>query len=474
MRNFSSTGLKNKKSERIFQQVNKVNQPPKSKQVNTGSSEKSNSDAVRPNTRKSAENFASLNSMRVETAEEDVKSEEELQKEEARRERLENTVNEAEKVRHRKILKNVFLWSGIVTILGGFLMGRPRENEVPIEGESFLKGYIRRIGESLTTSYDSAAAPAFGEKLLPDPLPEPFHRAHTLVIELNDSLVHLVWDKEIGWRIATRPGVKKFLAYLSKYYEIVIFADTPANIAQPVVEALDPYQMALYKLFRESTRLVKNKMVKDLSALNRDLSKVICVDVNPDAYSLQPENGIPLKKWVGEKSDRELLRLMTMLEELAIFMTYLKLEDVRPILNKLRSINAEDLPLAWETHKAQSKAAFQAQYGKAGATPKLGLFAQKQSGMKDVFTLIEGTNMNNKIFITLFVAYAKEERAYFEKEQVENLIAMKKARDEQIEEQKKMIEDMKAKKVKMFDLMFAYRLNFFQDNPTAVKSRESK
>lgn len=70
----------------------------------------------------------------------------------------------------------------------------------------------------------------------------------------------------------------------------------------------------MYKLYRESTRLVNGKPVKDLSALNRDIGKVICVDIDKDSYSLQPENGVLLKKWGGESGDRELARLITFLE----------------------------------------------------------------------------------------------------------------------------------------------------------------
>jgi import inner membrane translocase subunit TIM50 len=81
-----------------------------------------------------------------------------------------------------------------------------------------------------------------------------------------------------------------------------------------VIEALDPFGFAMYKLYRESTRLVNNKTVKDLSTLNRDLGKVVCVDVNPEMYKLQEENGVKLKKWKGEKGDQELVKMMTFLE----------------------------------------------------------------------------------------------------------------------------------------------------------------
>lgn len=108
--------------------------------------------------------------------------------------------------------------------------GRPIEGEVTDPAEGTFAGYRRRAKAGMSSTAETVTAPQFGEKLLPDPLPEPYQRPFTLVIELNEALAHLVWDKNIGWRLAARPGVKDFLAYLGKYYEIVLFADSPAVV----------------------------------------------------------------------------------------------------------------------------------------------------------------------------------------------------------------------------------------------------
>lgn len=84
--------------------------------------------------------------------------------------------------------------------------------------------------------------------------------------------------------------------------------------AMPLLDKLDPYQYAMYRLYREATRYVDGKYVKDLSHLNRDLSKVIIMDSNPDSFSLQPENGIALKPWKGEVKDQGLLEYIPFLE----------------------------------------------------------------------------------------------------------------------------------------------------------------
>lgn len=68
--------------------------------------------------------------------------------------------------------------------------------------------------------------------------------------------------------------------------------------------------------------------VKDLSRLGRDMRHVIIVDNSPFAYSLQPENAIPIKSWFDDQTDRELYELLPILEELS------KVEDVPQVLRQ--------------------------------------------------------------------------------------------------------------------------------------------
>ena len=53
---------------------------------------------------------------------------------------------------------------------------------------------------------------------------------------------------------------------------------------------------------------------QDLTYLNRDLSKVIIIDTDPDHVSLQPENSVIITKWKGDPRDRELVGLNPFLE----------------------------------------------------------------------------------------------------------------------------------------------------------------
>lgn len=102
--------------------------------------------------------------------------------------------------------------------------------------------------------------PAF-EKLLPDPDPM-FERPYTLVISLEDMLVHSEWTRDHGWRLAKRPGADYFLHYLSQYYELVLFTTVPFAIAEPLVRKLDPYRFIVWPLFREATKYKDGEIVK--------------------------------------------------------------------------------------------------------------------------------------------------------------------------------------------------------------------
>ena len=83
----------------------------------------------------------------------------------------------------------------------------------------------------------------------------------------------------------------------------------------PIAVSLDPHESIQFKLFRESHTLVNNHYVKDLSCLNRDLSKVIMVDWDSNSCRLQPRNALHgLKKWTGDDNDTDLYYLASFLK----------------------------------------------------------------------------------------------------------------------------------------------------------------
>lgn len=123
---------------------------------------------------------------------------------------------------------------------------------------SFYNRVFARMSDLLGYYRD----PAF-EKLLPDEDPDPTFRApFTLVLGLDDLLMHSEWSRKEGWRIAKRPGLDYFIRYLSQYYEIVLWTSQPSMNADPVIRKLDPYRIMRFPLFREATLYKKGEYIK--------------------------------------------------------------------------------------------------------------------------------------------------------------------------------------------------------------------
>ncbi|KAL8949794.1 MAG: hypothetical protein Q9222_004137, partial [Ikaeria aurantiellina] len=120
--------------------------------------------------------------------------------------------------------------------------------------------FYNRASARLADMLDFYNAPAF-QKLLPDPDPA-WERPYTLVLSLEDLLVHSEWSREHGWRMAKRPGVDYFLRYLSQYYELVIFTSLPSMTGDPIIRKLDPYRVVMWPLFREATRYKNGEYIK--------------------------------------------------------------------------------------------------------------------------------------------------------------------------------------------------------------------
>ncbi|KFM66745.1 Mitochondrial import inner membrane translocase subunit TIM50, partial [Stegodyphus mimosarum] len=169
------------------------------------------------------------------------------------------------------------------------------------------------------------------EKLLPEPLTDPYYQPpYTLALELTGVLVHPDWTYQTGWRFKKRPGVDYFLQQAGPpLFEIVIYTSEQGFTAFPIIDSLDPNGYIMYRLFRDATRYMDGHHLKDLSCLNRDLSKVIFVDWNEKSFKLQPRNALHLKRWTGNDDDKTLYDLANLLRAIATS----GVEDVRTVLD---------------------------------------------------------------------------------------------------------------------------------------------
>lgn len=169
--------------------------------------------------------------------------------------------------RRRTRIANYAFGSALLTlILGAVYAGRNWESEEEELAHSDTPSgwglglFWNRAWARYHTTLDYYNEPAF-PKLLPDTDPA-WERPYTLVLSLEDLLVHSEWSREHGWRMAKRPGVDYFLRYLSQYYELVVFTSVPSVNGGPIIQKLDPYKVIMWPLFREATRYKKGKYIK--------------------------------------------------------------------------------------------------------------------------------------------------------------------------------------------------------------------
>ncbi|XP_061345981.1 mitochondrial import inner membrane translocase subunit TIM50 [Gastrolobium bilobum] len=182
----------------------------------------------------------------------------------------------------------------------------------------------RRLIEEQVRSYTEP----YTDKLLPDLLPQERH-VFTLVLDLNETLIHYIWTRDTGWQTFKRPGVDAFLEHLAQFYEIVVYTDEQTMFVDPVIERLDTKHCIRNRLSRPATKYQDGKHYRDLSKLNRDPAKVLYFSGHALESCLQPENCVPVKPWQqNDKDDTSLLDFIPFLE----FVARSSPADIRPVL----------------------------------------------------------------------------------------------------------------------------------------------
>eukprot|EP00916_Digyalum_oweni_P027361 GHVL01044812.1.p1 GENE.GHVL01044812.1~~GHVL01044812.1.p1 ORF type:complete len:423 (+),score=20.80 GHVL01044812.1:1191-2459(+) len=201
------------------------------------------------------------------------------------------------------------------------------------------------------------------KKFLPEPSIELGYTLPTLVLDLDETLMHctqealetsedfLVHFEEsntVG-HVYYRPFAKLFLQIVSKLFEVVIFTASTKNYADQVINQLDPQGIYVkHRLYRPHCTEVLGGYPKDLRLLGRDIKRCILVDNSPISIAFQPDNGILVNTWTGCFDDKELIDLLVLLQTLVTtndIQSYLSSRyGFREFINTLRQrINCDPL-----------------------------------------------------------------------------------------------------------------------------------
>jgi RNA polymerase II subunit A small phosphatase-like protein len=115
--------------------------------------------------------------------------------------------------------------------------------------------------------------------ILLGPQPENVRGRKTLILDVDETLVHssftptptaqIMLPIDIEGRICNiyvqvRPNCCEFINEVGKYYEVVIFTASLSKYANPLMDILDPLDVAPQRLFREHCTFYNNQFVKDM------------------------------------------------------------------------------------------------------------------------------------------------------------------------------------------------------------------
>ena len=118
--------------------------------------------------------------------------------------------------------------------------------------------------------------------------------------------------------IFLRPGVRKFLEEVSKYFEVGIFTASVQEYADAAINFLDPENKYIkFRFYRNSCINVGDLVrVKNLRILkNIPLKDIVLVDNNMYSFAPQLDNGILINSFFCDKKDDELENVLSYLIE---------------------------------------------------------------------------------------------------------------------------------------------------------------
>lgn len=149
--------------------------------------------------------------------------------------------------------------------------------------------------------------------------------------------------------VLKRQGVDDFLEACCTAYETYVFTAGTQLYADAVLDKLDPERRLAGRFYRSDCSQIHthcgDQYLKDLEVVAKtcgrrgDLSRMVLVDNNIMSFLCQPQNGIPVPDFVGEKDDT-LPRVLQLIKSLSI-----QHEDVRKPLDHMFGLAADIRPM---------------------------------------------------------------------------------------------------------------------------------
>ncbi|KAI5784568.1 NLI interacting factor-like phosphatase-domain-containing protein [Geopyxis carbonaria] len=159
-------------------------------------------------------------------------------------------------------------------------------------------------------------------------------KAKTLILDLDETLIHslakggrmtsghmvevkLDQQHAILYYVHKRPYCDEFLRKVCRWYNLVIFTASVQEYADPVIDWLEQDRKYFKgRYYRQHCTNRNGAFIKDIAAVEPDLSKVIIIDNSPTSYMFHEDNAIPIEGWINDPTDIDLLHLIPLLQAL--------------------------------------------------------------------------------------------------------------------------------------------------------------
>ena len=162
------------------------------------------------------------------------------------------------------------------------------------------------------------------------------NRKYSLVLDLDETLffVKLGKNKDKGI-LHYRPYLFDFLDSLFPFYELISFTTATKIYAEPIINAIESNKKYFsYKFYREHCIIKDKNLIKDISLLGRDMSKILLIDNTSHNFHLSKNNGILIYPFYNENNaDSTLLEL----KKILIKIYYKNYEDIRQAIKDFKN-----------------------------------------------------------------------------------------------------------------------------------------
>ena len=162
---------------------------------------------------------------------------------------------------------------------------------------------------------------------------------YTLVLDLDETLIHCNRNTNNGFILLLRPGLIEFLQKMKNLCELILFSFGTSSYVDSIIKVIEKKEKFFEYILDRNHGIYENgECIKNLDMLNRDLKNVIIIDDTYKYFKLHKENGICVKPFYGdiENDNNTLIVLGNILEK--IFFDANNSGDIRISLKKYKKL----------------------------------------------------------------------------------------------------------------------------------------